>query len=937
MAWRQTLSLPLSRAILALGAVLALTLVMFTARYRLESDKADIDFAQRAYIRIATLTDRISASIDSLRSVNQLFMVSREEITRDQFHQFTQAYLSDFPYIQSFVFHRLVSREERKNYEASVRTIFPQFTITELRNGQLVPASDRDLYLVDDYVEPLAGNEIALGYDALSDPIQAATFWRTTNSGRPAATPLKTLLQDRKKGFTIHMPIYRRDVPLTDAASRRAAVIGDTEVVFVAENLVRKILEDNSLLAVPNLQINVYAAEGADENKLAFRHGGGSPEPRKSASRFPELLFVGKTQTVARTFDLAGQPWHIVVSSPPQALSVVHFGSLMLLLVGSFLSIGVAVRIHAIATQSRRIEELVQLRTAELHRTADALQLRQRAIEASPNAIVIAKATSPDFPIEYANPAFERITGYKAEEVIGKPMCMLQAADQNQEAVAGLKAAIHARQEAHAVFRHSRKDGTLYWNDVYIAPVKSERGEIHHYVCMQYDVTATKRYEEELEFRANYDTLTGLANRNLLQERLVQSISYASRYQHAVWVIFIDLDRFKFINDSLGHRAGDELLRTVAVRVRSMVGDVDTAARLGGDEFILVLPGDADRRGTAEMITRLLDEVAKPVFIQGKEFFITCSIGIAIYPNDGTDPDLLISHADIAMFRAKELGGNNFKFFETSMNESTLKRLQLEGDLRKALDNGEFELHYQPQVDLRTGKVVGAEALIRWRHPHLGFISPGHFIGLAEETGVIIPIGKWALQTACMQNKAWQNAGLGNIRVAVNLSALEFAQPDFVKTITAILAQTQLNPECLEIEMTESMVMHNVETVIPKLQELKALGMKLSVDDFGTGYSSLAYLTRFPIDVLKIDQSFVRNIPAQPDSATLVTSIISIGHNLHLRVIAEGVETPEQLAFLQSNNCDEIQGHYCSKPLTAAKLEQWLTREKRLEVLMPKI
>ncbi|RJG02552.1 EAL domain-containing protein [Noviherbaspirillum sedimenti] len=927
MARQRLLSLPMSRAIVAFVVVLGLTLALFSTRYWLESGKADIDFAQRAHVRITALTDRINVSIDSLQSVNQLFMVSNEEITRHQFQQITQPYLSKYPYIQSFVFHRLISANRRKHYEASVRKIFPEFKITQLQGRQLVPASARELYLVNDYVEPLKGNEVTLGYDALFDPMQAETFWRATDTGRPAATGLKILLQGEKKGFTIHIPVYRRNALLLDIPSRRAAVIGDTEVVFIAENLVRKILEDTGLLLMPGIHIAVYAADSADAAALVFRNGSQPSENGEALFGFPGWPAFAPVRDVSHTFDLAGKPWHIVVSSASTPLATLHFGSLLILATGIFLSIAVAVRSHAAATQSQRVEELVRQRTAELRATAAALQLRQRAIDASPNAIVIAGAQRPDFPVEYVNPAFERITGYAAKDVIGKPMCLMQGEKPDQEAIAGLEAALNARQEAHAVFRHYRKDGTMYWNDVYIAPVRDERGEIHHYVCMQYDVTATKRYEEELEFRANYDTLTGLANRNLLREQLAQAISYASRYQHSIWIAFIDLDRFKFVNDSLGHHAGDALLQIVAARLRRVVRGVDTVARLGGDEFVLLLPGDGNKRGAEETITQLLAEIAKPALVEGKEFFVTCSVGIAIYPNDGTDPNLLISHADIAMFRAKELGGNNFKFFETSMNASTLKRLQLEGDLRKALDNDEFVLHYQPQIDLQTRKIVGVEALIRWSHPDLGVIPPAQFIGLAEETGLIVQIGKWALHAACAQNKAWQNAGVGKFRVAVNLSAIEFAQPDFVQTITSILTQAQLNPEYLEIEMTESMVMHDVETAILKLHELKALGVKISVDDFGTGYSSLSYLARFPIDVLKIDQSFVQNITTHSNGAVLVTSIISIAHNLHLRVIAEGVETSEQLAFLHLNGCNDIQGYYFSKPLSAPAVEQLLSQD----------
>ncbi|WP_420473316.1 EAL domain-containing protein [Noviherbaspirillum sp. ST9] len=435
---------------------------------------------------------------------------------------------------------------------------------------------------------------------------------------------------------------------------------------------------------------------------------------------------------------------------------------------------------------------------------------------------------------------------------------------------------------------------------------------------------ARRRYAQQLEYHAGHDILTGLPNRALLQDRLNQAIAYASRYCYSVWVLFLDLDRFKFVNDSLGHKAGDAVLKTIAARLEASVRETDTVARLGGDEFVLVLPERADETLNTSVVQRIMDAVAAPLVVEGHEFFLGCSIGVAVYPSDGDDPETLVKNADIAMYRAKESGRNNFQFYTAAMNERLLERLRIEGDLRNALERGEFVLHYQPQIDLDTGRTVGMEALIRWAHPSLGMIPPLRFIGLAEETGLIVSIGEWVLRTACAQAVAWQRAGLGALRVAVNLSARQFAQHDLVHLVAGTLQETGLPPHLLELELTESLVMTDVDRAIGVLGELKSLGVQLSLDDFGTGHSSLSYLKRLPIDALKIDQSFVRDINQTPDDAAIVASIISLARNLRRHVIAEGVETLEQLTYLQSHGCNEMQGFYFSKPVPAELFERLL-------------
>ena len=441
---------------------------------------------------------------------------------------------------------------------------------------------------------------------------------------------------------------------------------------------------------------------------------------------------------------------------------------------------------------------------------------------------------------------------------------------------------------------------------------------------MQYSIER-KRYQEQLEHQANYDVLTGLPNRNLLQDRLKRAV-FAQRNARPIAVVFIDLDHFKFINDSLGHTQGDKLLAIIAERLASIVREGDTVARLGGDEFVLVLNDQNKEDVIFRAMQRVLNKVSEPMTIDGQELYITCSAGVSLYPADAPDVETLLKNADVAMYRAKEHGRNNFQFYTPEMNDLANERLALEHSLRRALERNELLLHYQPKVNLETGMIVGAEALLRWQHPEWGLIAPERFIPIAEETGLIVQIGAWVIRTACNQARLWQDAGLPPVIMSVNLSARQFRQERFVKVVTQILHETGLKPEQLEMELTESMLMHNANAAISILGGLKSLGVRLSLDDFGTGYSSLSYLSRLPIDTLKIDRSFVQHIGDQDecDNGILAQAIISLGHSLNLTVIAEGVETGEQLKFLKAHQCDEVQGFYFCKPTVAGEFAKML-------------
>ncbi|TMH75890.1 MAG: EAL domain-containing protein [Betaproteobacteria bacterium] len=426
--------------------------------------------------------------------------------------------------------------------------------------------------------------------------------------------------------------------------------------------------------------------------------------------------------------------------------------------------------------------------------------------------------------------------------------------------------------------------------------------------------------EDQLRFIATHDSLTDLPNRSLFNERLRHALHQGTRYTRGIAVMFIDMDRFKVVNDSLGHSAGDRLLQDSAKRLAECLRESDTVARLGGDEFVVMIENFTAPKDAIAVAQKALASLAKPFFVDGQEFLMSASIGISTFPDDGKDAETLLKNADIAMYRAKDQGRNNYQFYSAQMNKHTFERLAMESSLRRAVERSEFQLHYQPKLDLRTGAIAGVEALVRWQHPDWGMVSPAQFIPLAEETGLIVQIGEWVLRAACEQNKRWRDQGIPPLRVAVNLSARQFAQKTLLSDIAKTIAQSGLTPDCIELEITESLVMTNPEHATETLHKLKTMGISLSIDDFGTGYSSLAYLKRFPIDCIKIDRSFIKDIPTEADDMAITRGVIALGHSLRLKVVAEGVETVEQQDFLRSNDCDEMQGYLFSKPLPAEEV-----------------
>jgi diguanylate cyclase (GGDEF)-like protein/PAS domain S-box-containing protein len=595
----------------------------------------------------------------------------------------------------------------------------------------------------------------------------------------------------------------------------------------------------------------------------------------------------------------------------------------------------VLVRVNAHLRLRRMQQQLaasnaqLQQEIAERKAAEQVLRLMTSAIESSINAIFLSDATNL---IEYVNPAFEKMTGYRSAEVIGRDGSFLQREEPDQEGCQILSAAVARGTEAYAVLRNYRKDGTMFWGDWHIAPVRGQADAPSHFVGVLNDVTEAKQLEQLLKQQANFDALTGLPNRVLLLDRIGQVIARAARQQGRAIVAFLDLDHFKDINDSLGHDAGDALLREIVARLLACVRDSDTVARLGGDEFVVVLQDDLIDGVSLPVMQRILEHIAEPVWLQGGPHAVTCSIGISIYPQDGGDATTLLKNADTAMYRAKQVGRNSFQYFTPEMNVQLNERLTLEADLRTALEHGEFELHYQPKLDLRTGNIIGCEALVRWHHPRRGLIMPGEFIPVAEENDLILQLGEWIIGQACRDNQAWIAAGLPALPVAVNLSARQFDRQDIPALLLRVFQETGLAPGLLELEITESLSMQDPQKTFEIIGRLKAIGVSVAIDDFGTGYSSLAYLKRFPVDKLKLDRSFINEITSSPDDNAIATAIIEMAHSLRLQVVAEGVERVSQMNLLRARGCDQMQGFLFSPALPAPEFAALLRSGRRLEL-----
>ena len=873
----------------------------------------------------AAIETRVNDYADVLRGVRGLF-AAMDTVKRAEFARYQQNLdlVNRYPGIQVIHYSRRITAAQRPAFEAMVRGDtsvdprgYPDFAIR--------PAGIRPEYVVAMFVEPMAGNERALGLDLGGDPVRLAALEHTRDSGRITASGTIALALDPKRhpGFAMRLALYQRQMPLATAAQRGEAFSGMVSASFVVIDLMRGVLSEPFLQKV-HVRIHDAGFLGNPSGLAPPDSGNLMFDSERLRGREPALHGIWDAAVpILRSvseLEVGGRRWNLYFSA------LQGFGDASdrwvpwaVLAGGITISLLLYGLIRSLATTGSRAVELADRITRDLRRSeaslAEAQRMTQQLIEVLPNPIYF-KGT--DGRYLGVNKAWEAYFGTPRDAFLGKSVHDLypgdpQIADRLQatDQVLWEKPGTPQVHEESITTPDGRHHDAIYYKATFTRADGSVAGLIGTIV----DITERKQAEERVRHLAHFDELTGLPNRSLFNQRLSHALARARRAEDPLAILFIDLDRFKNINDTLGHEAGDRVLKEIAQRLRGCLREVDTVSRLGGDEFVVLIEGASRPADVAEVAQKILAAVARPVLLESQEFHVTASIGISTCPGDSDDLQGLMKNADIAMYRAKEQGKNNFQFYSAQINVHTLERVALESDLRHALERKEFLLHYQPKVDIGSNRIVGMEALVRWQQPGKELIAPAQFIPLAEETGLIVPIGEWVLKTACLQNKTWQDQGLPRSRMAVNLSPRQFAHESLLQDVARVLNQTGLDPAWLELEITEGMVMRDPEHAVTLLRGLKAMGIHLSIDDFGTGYSSLSYLKRFPLDSVKIDRSFIQDLPGDGDDAAITQAIIAMAHSLRLGVIAEGVETEEQLQFLRANGCDEMQGYHFSRPL----------------------
>ncbi len=852
---------------------------------------------------------RFQRSLDrSLEAVDALaaFFAASERVEREEFSRYVQGALARHPEIVALQWLPQVRLAERPAFEAQLARWWPGARLSELdAAGGLAPAGRRPLYFPILFVEPLPAYAAVVGLDAAALGDVRTTLEAARDAAAPAVSgPVGAPLADPGPPVVwVSRAVYRRDALEGYAAGLlRIGALLDAALRGHRPTGLDVLILDRSGGATQVLHAHASRSRGAHAARPTLAQ-----------------MLAGPHHRV--TLQVPGRQWEMLFRPAPAFhAEFKNHRWVWILLLGGLLTALLALHLHrrvqALQTVLALNAQLSGL-NRELVLQSERMRLARQVIDHVRDAVIVTDAATRVVDV---NPAFTHITGYRPEEVLGGTPAVLKSGLHDAAFYAELWGALKRDGHWQGQIWNRRRDGEIYPTWQSISAVRDGAGRVTHYVSVMADVSELERTRAELAHLAQHDPLTDLPNRLLFQDRLEHALERARREQGMLAVLFLDLDRFKDINDSLGHAAGDRLLQEVAGRLRGAVRREDTVARMGGDEFIILMEGLRHEEDAEHLARKLLAALATPMRIDGGAYYVTTSIGISLYPRDGTDGETLVRNADAAMYRAKARGRNAYDFYTEALTQRAMERVQLETELRQALARGQLSVHYQPLVELASGRLVGAEALLRWRHPELGEVSPERFIPIAEETGLICEIGAWVLREACRQAKAWLDAGLPIGTVAVNVAGPQIQRSDFVATVRQTLAETGLAPEHLELEVTEGFVMGQAESAIGVLEGLSRLGVRLAIDDFGTGYSSLAYLKRLPFDKLKVDKSFVRGLPEDEEDAAIAAAVIALGRALGLTVLAEGVETAAQADYLRYLGCHQAQGWYYGRPVPAQAL-----------------
>ncbi|HYD82051.1 MAG TPA: EAL domain-containing protein [Paucimonas sp.] len=875
---------------------LILTLMLWDHSVRGYRQQLESDFAARATTIERVMRQRIGVYSQALHSAAALFH-AQGEVDRQSWRRFVSGMRlqENHPGLLAMAYARYVD-------DGELRAVIEQARRDGIAEYAMRPAGRRDRYVVNVYAEPFTEqNRRALGYDMYQDAERRRVMDLARDTARPQITAKVNIKIDTepnpRPAFIMYLPVYRGGMPTT-VQERRERLAGFVLCPFRMPELMPAVLDE----LADDLGVAVYDGGREEEPALFFRNAAFDQE------RAPLLRRRAAIEVGGRTWTLAFASTREFEDDPGRYVPYAVLG------IGLAVTLSLSAMLFSMAAARRRAVVLADRMTESLR--ASEAKWHSLYSQAPLGVVLLDRAGK----IIECNQAMADIAGVAREDLVG-----FNALEQARDPVLRpwlLRGLAGECVRFESAYRFTVGDARGHYR-FHFQPIEQD-GSFSVLLCFIEDITEQHLATERIATLAERDALTGLANRFLLNDRLEQMLLVEHRDHRRLAVLFLDLDHFKTINDSLGHTVGDAVLKEVARRISASVRETDTVARLGGDEFVVVLRDVESADSVAHIAEKIMAHITAPLTHADRRLDVTGSIGIAMYPGDGGDADTLIRNADTAMYHAKESGRNNFQFFTVDMNARVMEALAMEAAFKHALRAREFVLHYQPMVTVGDGRLVGMEALVRWERPGAGTVPPGSFIPMAEMRGLIGPLGEWVLQEACRQARAWQLQGLPPAPVSVNVSAVQLRGNTLVAAVRHALGESGLEPRWLELEITESALAHNIESAIAVVTELKALGIRIAIDDFGTGYSSLSYLKRFPIDKLKIDQSFVRDLTSHSDDAAITQAIIAMARQLGMRVIAEGVETAEQLDFLRRNQCDEAQGYLFSRPLAAEAMTRYL-------------